>query len=173
MEELELESRAEVSARTVIQKLSEHSKSLVLAESCTGGLVSNFLTRVNGASKVFFGSYVSYTKDAKIKMLGIDGAFLDKYDMVSAETASLMASLSLEKSGADLAAAVTGLAGPLGDGSGEKIGTVWIAVSSKKEGPLKIGKHQYDGGRNFIRLCAAFEVLETVKFQLENGLTNI
>jgi PncC family amidohydrolase len=173
MEEHELAVKAGVLAETVIHKLKELSKNLVLAESCTAGLISNYLAQISGASQVFFGSYVSYTKDAKITMLGIGRELLDKYALVSRETASLMASGALEKSGVDLAAAVTGLAGPSGDGSGVKIGTVWIASASRKAGVLKTGKFQFDGSRNYIRICAAIEVLEIVKFQLENDLTKI
>jgi PncC family amidohydrolase len=171
MEEPELIVKAGILAETVINKLKELSKNLVLAESCTAGLVSSFLTQISGASRVFFGSYISYTKDAKITMFGLDRRLLDKYALVSGEIASSMASGALEKSGADLAVAVTGLAGPSGDGSEVKIGTVWIAAASKKAGILETRMFQFDGPRNYIRLCAAVEVLEAVKFQLENDLT--
>jgi PncC family amidohydrolase len=103
---------AEETAQAVINKLKQKAVKLVLAESCTAGLVPNLLARIPGASEVLWGSFVCYTKEAKVSMLGCDGSELDKYGLVSAETARAMAENALEKSQAQIAASVTGLAGP-------------------------------------------------------------
>ena len=108
----------EKTAETLVQKLKDFSLTLALSESCTGGMVSSLLAGVPGASTVLWGCFVCYTKEAKISMLGIDNKELTVNGLVSAETASSMAEMALKKSGASVAASVTGLAGPLGDGSG-------------------------------------------------------
>src|SRR3974377_497249 len=97
------------------------------AESCTGGLVAAALTAVPGSSDVFECSFVTYSNDAKQKLLGVAAATLRRYGAVSAETASAMARGALQRSGADCAVSITGIAGP-GGGSKEKpIGLVYFA----------------------------------------------
>jgi PncC family amidohydrolase len=153
---------AEETAKGLLQKLKSLSLKLALVESCTAGLVSNLLADIPGASSVLWGSFVCYTAQAKISMLGIDGELLKKYGLVSCETARAMAEGALEKSGAGLAASVTGLAGPDGDDSTVPVGTVWIAVAMRgKETFAK--KFLFSGTRNEVRLCAAKNVLESVQ----------
>jgi PncC family amidohydrolase len=104
---------------------------IAAAESCTAGLAADFIVRVPGASKVFWGSFVVYTQDAKIKMLGMPASLLEEYGAVSRPVALAMAEEALKKSGASWAFSVTGLAGPGGDEPegnliGVPIGTIWI-----------------------------------------------
>jgi len=157
----ELLSHAQKTAQIVIQKLSALSFKLALAESCTAGLVSSLLAEVSGASKALWGSFVCYTKEAKVSMLGLDSASLDRNGLVSEVTARQMAVGALKKSGADIAASVTGLAGPQGDGSGVPLGTVWAAaVMNNAETFAK--RYDFTGERNTIRLRAAIAVLEII-----------
>jgi PncC family amidohydrolase len=153
-----IEERAEDLARVLIERLIQKHYTLALAESCTAGLVSDLAARVSGASAVLWGSFVCYSPDAKQRMLGIDGAFLRQYGLVSGETAREMALHALDKAGTDVAAAVTGLAGPLGDGSDTPVGTVWIAAIG--HGVCRAQEFHFQGTRAEIRMQAAAAVLE-------------
>ena len=165
-----LTALAEKAAEGVIHKLSALSLTLALAESCTAGLVSSLLTGVPGASAVLWGSFVCYTKEAKVSMLGIDSRDLDAHGLVSGETARAMASGAVQKSGAGFAAAVTGLAGPDGDGSGIPVGTVWAAAMFNGQ-PATAREFHFTGFRNSIRLQAAIAVLELINSVLDlNGV---
>jgi PncC family amidohydrolase len=129
------------------------------AESCTAGLVADLFARIPGASRVFWGSLVTYTVDAKVKILGLDRGELERHGPVSGETACAMALGALEKSGADYALAVTGLAGPGGDGTAVPVGTVWIAVVGRNRIPAAY-VFNFKGLRNEIREKAALEALK-------------
>jgi PncC family amidohydrolase len=145
----------------LVKKLSALSKPVVLAESCTAGLAADLIARVPGASNALWGSFVCYTVDAKVKMLGLNRAAVEKYGPVSRETACAMAEGALEKSGAHLAAAVTGLAGPGGDGTAVPVGTVWIATAIRG-GETCSRVFQYQDSRNGVRNAAAAQVVEAL-----------
>jgi PncC family amidohydrolase len=140
-------------AGELVRRLELLGKKAAAAESCTAGLAADLIARVPGASRVFWGSFVAYTVEAKVRMLGLDEALIRKYGAVSRETAVAMAEGALKKSGADYAFSVTGLAGPGGDGSGLPIGAVWIAVSGA--GETGAGLFRFSGSRNEIRRGAA------------------
>ena len=158
----ELIKKAEKTADTLIKKMKELSFTLALAESCTCGLVSSLLARIPGASAVLWGSFVCYTQEAKISMLDIDKNELLAHGLVSKETASFMAAGALQKSGADISASVTGLAGPQGDGSKTAVGTVWAAVAVRN-GNTVVKEFHFDGSRNEVRLKAAIAVFELIQ----------
>jgi PncC family amidohydrolase len=143
----------------IIKKMIDSSLSVAFAESCTAGLVSDAIVRISGASQVFWGSFVSYSNDAKIKLLGIEKELIEKYGAVSKECALAMAEGALHKSGVDVALSVTGLAGPLGDGSDLPVGTVWIGWEGKS---LVAGAscYQFSGSRSEIREKAVDAVLK-------------
>jgi PncC family amidohydrolase len=170
----ELAIHAEKTAEALVNKLKALSFKLALCESCTAGLISNLIARIPGASSVLWGSYVCYTREAKISMLDLDKSGLAAHGLVSGETASSMATMALQKSltacdangqvnGAEIAAAVTGLAGPEGDGSGVPVGTVWVAAARRGEETAAAREFHFDGERNEVRLKAAIAVLETVQ----------
>jgi PncC family amidohydrolase len=148
-------------AERLIAKLSAASLTIVPAESCTAGLVADSLARVPGASRVFWGGFVSYSVAAKRAMLGLDEARIRRYGAVSAETARDMAEAALAISGADIAVSVTGLAGPDGDGSATPVGTVWIGTAFRGKSPEAVVFH-YIGSRNDIRLAAVRDALSNV-----------
>jgi PncC family amidohydrolase len=141
-------------AEDLLRNLSARGAKLVLAESCTAGLAADLLACIPGASRVLWGSFICYTEDAKAAMLGLDRKKIEQYGAVSRETACAMAEGALAKSGAFAAGAVTGLAGPDGDGSGLPLGTVWIA-SALKGGLTTAGVFHFSGSRNEIRRAAA------------------
>jgi len=159
-ENKQLINQAEEKAACLIEKLKAVSQKLVLAESCTGGLISSLLAQTPGASGVLWGSFVCYTKEAKISMLGLNESDLSD-GLVSEKTAYSMAEGALRKSGADISAAVTGLAGPDGDGSDTPVGTVWIAAALRG-GEINTKEFHFTGSRNEVRLYAACAVLDEI-----------
>ena len=97
----------------VVHRLSQYGLTLATAESCTGGLIASRITDISGSSAVFHCGMVTYSNDMKIKMLGVNPKTLHDFSAVSAETAAEMARGVRRFSGADIAVAVTGNAGPL------------------------------------------------------------
>ena len=118
-----------MSAASIIAKLKTASLFAAAAESCSAGLLADSFAQIPGASSVFWGSFVTYTNDAKEKMLGLPRSLLESAGAVSSAAARAMAEAALKKSGVDIAVSVTGLAGPDGDGSDNPVGTVWIAAA--------------------------------------------
>jgi PncC family amidohydrolase len=157
----DLKNQAEKTAETLVHELRDRSLTLALSESCTAGLVSSYIAGVPGASAVLWGSFVCYTPQAKVSMLGIDRAHISAHGAVSKETASSMALGALQKSGSSLTAAVTGLAGPEGDGSNVPVGTVWIAAAKKGE-IIKADEYHFTDCREAVRIRCVIAVLETI-----------
>jgi PncC family amidohydrolase len=158
---------AEEKAEMLVEKLKKLSLRLVLAESCTAGLVSGFLANTSGASKVLWGSFVCYMQEAKVSMLGLNNEKLLQYGTVSYETVCLMAEKALINSGADIAAAVTGFAGQDGDKKA-KGGTIWVATTAQN-GKTKTKEFLFNGPRNTIRIHAAIAVFEAILFEISSG----
>ena len=117
-------------ATIVVEQLRSMEKTVALAESCTGGLLSDAFTDVPGASKVFTGSAVCYNNDAKMNILGIPECLLAQHGAVSAECAAAMATAAAEKFGSDYALSVTGFAGPTGGTDINPVGTVYFGYAS-------------------------------------------
>lgn len=111
----------------VVRRLKQAGLMLAAAESCTGGLIAARITDVPGASGVFHCGMVTYSNDMKEKMLGVSHQTLEKFSAVSKETAAEMAAGARRVSGADIAVAVTGNAGPE-PSEGKPVGEVYIAV---------------------------------------------
>jgi PncC family amidohydrolase len=146
-------------AEKLIFAAAERGLKIALSESCTGGLASSLLAGVSGASRVLWGSYIAYTLEAKTAMLGVDPAILEEHGAVSRETALAMAEGALRESGADIAASVTGLAGPGGDGSDKPVGAVFIAGIRRTDGPAELREYHFTGSRDDIRRKAAGELI--------------
>ncbi len=113
------------------QLLVKEKKTLVLAESLTGGHIAAKLTNLPGASNYFLGSIVSYSNDVKKNVLGVGGKNLEEKGAVSQEVAIEMAEGALKLASSDYALAVTGVAGPSGGTENKPVGTVWCALSQK------------------------------------------
>jgi len=162
MSNLDIEVQADIVAARLVEALTGRHYTLALAESCTAGLVSDLVARVSGASAALWGSFVCYSPEAKKRMLGIDGAFLEKHGLVSAETAGKMALNALDIADVDIGASVTGLAGPLGDGSETPVGTVFVAIARKINGEAAVNVKPFffHGTRAEIRMQAALAVIE-------------
>jgi len=118
-------------AQEAIKFAIKNEIKIVTAESCTAGLVSATLTEVAGASAVLDRGFVTYSNEAKVEMLGVDAGLIDRLGAVSEEVARAMADGALEKSNADIAIAVTGIAGPDGGTPEKPVGLVHFALSRK------------------------------------------
>ena len=134
-------------ASKVIAQLA--GKTLVTAESLTGGGIGAALTAVPGASAVFKGGIISYTDAVKREVLGVHAAYLSSFGAVSAPVAEAMALGAFNLMQADYAISVTGLAGPAGDDYGNPVGTVFIGFCSKTTGFSK--EYHFSGDRGSIR----------------------
>jgi nicotinamide-nucleotide amidase len=115
--------------QVVVRRLAERGWRLAVAESCTGGLIAHRITNVPGASGVFTHGYVTYANEAKIQLLGVEQALLAAHGAVSEPVARHMAEGALRVSGAEVAVAVTGIAGPDGGSADKPVGTVFLAVA--------------------------------------------
>lgn len=116
----------------VVRMLTERGQTLALAESCTGGYLGHRVTNVSGASVVFLCGMVTYSNEAKMRLLGVNPATLEKHGAVSEATAMEMAKGARENSGSDYALAVTGIAGPTGGTAEKPVGTVYVGIASRR-----------------------------------------
>ena len=153
---------------TISKLLKKHSTTLAVAESCTGGLVSNLLTNVQGSSDFFSGGIVSYSNKAKKDLLNVSAKLIEKYGVISAEVAKAMAHGVRERIQTDIGLAVTGIAGPAGfeEGidQGKLVGLVYVATAIN--GKLKCEEYRFFGSRTDIKKRAANAVLNTLRLHL-------
>jgi nicotinamide-nucleotide amidase len=134
---------------------------LAAAESCTGGLVSARLTAVPGASDVFLGGVVAYSNEVKLRELGVPPEVLEQHGAVSAEAAEAMAEGARAALGADVAVAVTGVAGP-GGGTPEKpVGLVFVTVARPQERSTQ--RLVFSGDREAVRTRATAVALHALR----------
>ncbi len=130
------------------------------AESCTGGLIAASITEIAGSSEYFDRGFVTYTNEAKQDLLGVRAETLAAVGAVSRETALQMAAGALAHSQADLAAAVTGIAGPGGGSADKPVGTVWIAFAVKGRAPVAMAHcYHFAGDRSAVRQQTALTAL--------------
>jgi nicotinamide-nucleotide amidase len=150
-------------ARKVIEANRALGKRIAVAESCTGGLVSAALTEIPGSSDVFDSGFVTYSNEAKLGMLGVSLDVLETFGAVSIAVAWGMAQGVLNKSEADVAVSITGIAGPEGGSDKKPVGTVVFARARRGADPNEIVADMQEFGnlgRGGIRLQAALCALE-------------
>lgn len=172
----ELEKRIEKEAFELAELLSANGFSVAAAESLTGGLISAAFVGVPGCSNWFSDGFVTYSDRAKSARLGVDAELICEKTAVSAEVALQMARGARERSGADFAVAVTGLAGPFTDENGEKLpldprhepGLVFIAAASS--GGEAVQRRVFSGGRNDIRLMTVLISVQMLKNTVQTAL---
>jgi nicotinamide-nucleotide amidase len=128
------------------------------AESCTGGGVAYAITAVSGSSAWFDRSFVTYTNEAKQQMLGVAACTLEKYGAVSEAVVREMTAGTLTHSHANIAVAISGIAGPTGGSDEKPVGTVWIAWQTS-EGTSQAECYLFQGDREEVRLQAIREAL--------------
>lgn len=130
--------------------LTAHPRRLVTAESCTGGLLAGLLTSLPGSSAWFERGFITYTNEAKQELLGVSALTLERHGAVSLETAREMACGALAHAPAELAAAVTGIAGPGGGSADKPVGTVCIALAVRG-GWMGARRWSFAGDRSAVR----------------------
>ncbi len=147
-------------AEHVLAEARKHGLKIATAESCTGGMVSAALTDIAGSSDVFERGFVTYSNESKQAMLGVSAETIAAHGAVSTETARAMAEGAIRNSFADIAVAITGVAGP-GGGSAEKpVGLVCFAIARKGKETLDSRQQFTDDGRTAIRQYATRLALE-------------
>lgn len=141
---------------------------MATAESCTAGWIAKAMTDVAGSSAWFECGYVTYSNAAKIRDLGVSQQTLDTYGAVSEQTVREMARGALRVAGADIAVAVSGIAGPDGGVPGKPVGTVWFAISYERGGEVitDARRQLFERGREVVRRRSVEFALELV-LQLE------
>ncbi len=150
-------------AREVIEANRKLERRIAVAESCTGGLVCAALTEIPGSSDVFEAGYVTYSNASKIGDLGVSSEVVETFGAVSVATAWAMARGALAASGADVAVAITGIAGPGGGTPAKPVGTVVFARAEADADPSQIVADQKvfeENTRSGVRLQAALCALD-------------
>lgn len=149
--------------KQTVELLKSKKLKLATAESCTGGLISKRITDVSGSSEVFEGGVVCYSNRFKENVLGVSRETLKKYGAVSRETAREMVKGVLSLTKADIAVAVTGIAGPSSDDTNKPVGLVYIAVSDGKSTIVKKFLNNFTGDvREQNRSISADTALEMI-----------
>lgn len=147
---------------TYIHKLLiKKKKNIAIAESCTGGLLSNLLTNIPGSSQYFILGIVAYSNGAKRKILKIPTSIIAQKGAVSQDVAKLMANHARLLAKSDLGIGITGIAGPSGGSEEKPVGTVFIAIDSKTKKICE--RFLFKGSRLKIRKKAALKALELLK----------
>jgi nicotinamide-nucleotide amidase len=152
-------------AARVGQHLLKARRVVATAESCTGGWIAKTLTDIAGSSKWFVEGFVTYSNESKVRRLGVPRSALISKGAVSEATVRAMAVGALRRAKAQVAVAVTGIAGPDGAAPGKPVGTVWLGWATRRGGAIQVGtqlKH-FRGNRDSVRR-------KTVRLALEGLL---
>ncbi len=143
-----------------MRRLLERGLTVATAESCTGGMIGEMLTRLPGSSRSFLGGAITYSNAEKVRQLGVAEATLAAHGAVSEEAVHEMASGARARFGTDLAVAVSGIAGPDGGTPEKPVGTVWLALASARGVTAK--KIAWPGARDQVRMLAAWWALKLI-----------
>ncbi|HKS38507.1 MAG TPA: competence/damage-inducible protein A [Verrucomicrobiae bacterium] len=145
----------------IVRLLTERKQTLALAESCTGGYISNRITNVPGASAVLLAALVTYSNEAKQMLLGVRAETLAQHGAVSEAVAREMAERARREIGADYAIAVTGIAGPGGSTPGKPVGTVFVALATDRHTFVLNPVNRYD--RETFKYVTSQQALELLR----------
>ncbi|MBE7042787.1 MAG: competence/damage-inducible protein A [Ruminococcaceae bacterium] len=148
-----------------VHTLMEQGKTLAVAESCTGGMIAKMITEVSGSSRVFTHGFVTYANEAKEQMLGVKHSALERFGAVSETVAMQMCRGAKEKSGADFALSVTGIAGPGGGTDKKPVGLVYIGLATSNG--VRCKKLLLSGSRDKIRTQTAMNALAMLLEELK------
>ena len=159
----DLDERAE----RLMRRICEREWTVATAESCTGGMLAALLTDIEGAGHGFDRGFVTYSKESKTELLGIEADLLDKNDAVSEPVARAMAEGALHRSSADIALGVTGFAGPAGDGHEE--GLVHMALTRRGGPTAHRVEHFGTAGRGPVRIKTLRCMLEMIEESLDHS----
>lgn len=155
-------------AASLVETLTAAGKVVCTAESCTGGWIAKALTDVPGSSAAFGYGIVSYSNGAKESMLGVHNLTLEEHGAVSEEVVREMAEGALHISGADIAVAVSGVAGPDGGTDAKPVGTVWFAWSTRTAQGVAADTERchFEGDRDSVRMQTVTHALQGLSQRL-------
>ena len=158
-------------SEALVGELLATGKTMTTAESCTGGWIAKSLTDNSGSSGCFSYGMVSYSNGAKESLLGVNPATLDQHGAVSEAAVREMAEGALQLSGADFAAAVSGVAGPEGGTEEKPVGTVWFAWATRANDKpdIDVEKRLLKGDRDQVRAQTVVIALQGVRERLRDG----
>src|SRR5690349_2576852 len=146
-------------AKTLLDLYRTKRLRIAAAESCTGGMIAAAITNIAGSSDVFERGYVTYSNAAKTELVGVAADLIAHHGAVSVHVAREMAAGALKHSKADVAVAVTGIAGPGGGSEAKPVGLVYLAIAKRGSDPT-IERHQFHGDRAAIRQATVERALE-------------
>ena len=157
-------------AESLVTALSGSGKTITTAESCTGGWIAKAITDIPGSSSAFAYGIVSYSNGAKESLLGVQNSTLADHGAVSSQVVEQMAEGALQLSGADIAVAVSGVAGPDGGTDEKPVGTVCFAWAVREKSGISVDseKQCFDGNRNEIRVQTVAQALRGVLDRIES-----
>ena len=156
-------------AETLVGELTASKKMVSTAESCTGGWIAKAITDIPGSSEVIGYGVVSYSNGAKESLLGVSSATLDGNGAVSEAVVEQMATGALQLSGADIAVAVSGIAGPAGGSDEKPVGTVWFAWAVRDGSAVKLSTRceQFSGDRELVRELTVVHALQGIRERID------
>ncbi len=157
-----LDSETLEEAAALLAKLQAGGLTLATAESCTGGLIAAALTAIPGSSATVLAGYVTYSNAAKARMVGVPPAMLETHGAVSEPVARQMAEGALADSGADIAVACTGIAGPGGGSAAKPVGLVFIGCARRGMDTL-VERHVFPGDRTAVRAATVDIALALIR----------
>ncbi|MCH7980375.1 MAG: nicotinamide-nucleotide amidohydrolase family protein [Proteobacteria bacterium] len=157
-------------AESLVTALSSAGKTVTTAESCTGGWIAKAITDIPGSSSAFAYGIVSYSNGAKESLLGVQNSMLAEHGAVSSQVVKQMAEGALQLSGADIAVAVSGVAGPDGGTDEKPVGTVCFAWAVRTKSGITVDGEQqrFDGNRNEVRVQTVAQALRGVLDRIES-----
>ncbi len=157
-------------AESLVAALSSAGKTVTTAESCTGGWIAKAITDIPGSSSAFAYGVVSYSNGAKESLLGVQNSTLADKGAVSSQVVKQMAEGALQLSGADIAVAVSGVAGPDGGTDEKPVGTVCFAWAVRTKSGITVDGEQqrFDGNRNEVRVQTVAQAMRGVLDRIES-----
>lgn len=153
-------------AEAVAERMIAANRTLSVAESCTAGMLGEMLVAVPGASAFFEGGWLVYSNALKSAQLGVPDSVLETHGAVSQQTAALLAMAAASRAGTDLALSVTGVAGPSGGSERKPVGTVFIGLCDRREGPARVRRFRFPGERAEIRQRSAMSAISMLRLHL-------
>jgi nicotinamide-nucleotide amidase len=161
----ESDAKLKLLAARVGRRLLNAQRSVATAESCTGGWIAKALTDTAGSSQWFSEGFVTYSNESKTRRLGVPRAILEKNGAVSEQTVRAMASGALRRTKAQMAVAVTGIAGPDGAVPGKPVGTVWLGWATRHGAAMRVTTQlrHFRGDRDAVRRKTVRAALEGLR----------
>jgi nicotinamide-nucleotide amidase len=155
-------------ARSLLAQMDAKGMTLATAESCTGGLIAAALTAIAGSSSVVMAGFVTYSNNAKQKMVGVRQESLTQHGAVSEEVAREMAEGARERAGVSLALSCTGIAGPGGATPGKPVGLVFIGCAREGAATM-VERHVFPGDRAAVRTATVTAALDIAARSIKGG----